>query len=125
MKTALASALLALFVSLSSFADHGMAPFQSSVVAFPSTMKLDVVVQKPVGSNVTIRLIDHLGSIQATQKLTRHENALRTRFDISDLADGIYQVVVTDGTTTQTQEIHIQTTAPTPIPAPYRTISVS
>lgn len=127
MKTALASVLFAIGVSISTVSlastPRDNAPFQSSVVAFPSTMKVDVIVQNPEGSNVTIRLVDKLGVVQATQKLNKHEKALRTRFDISDLADGVYHIVVTDGASTQTQEINVSTNTPTPVT--YRTISIS
>ncbi|GAB3341055.1 hypothetical protein GCM10027299_54990 [Larkinella ripae] len=126
MKTALASFFFALAISASSVslaANTGdKAPFQSSVVAFPSTMKVDVVVENPNNANVTIRLVDHLGVVQASQKLNKHEKALRTRFDISELADGVYQVVVTDGASTQTQEINVKTQVPAP--TTYRTVSI-
>ncbi|RYG22833.1 MAG: hypothetical protein EOO01_44810 [Chitinophagaceae bacterium] len=129
MKTAFASIVAALLVSASSlsFANSNpntgdQAPFESSVIAFPSTMKIDVVVQNLEGANLTIRLVDHLGNTQATQRLGKHEKALRTRFDISALTDGIYKVVVSDGANTRTQEINISTNVPTP--TTYRTVSI-
>ncbi|GAB3260421.1 hypothetical protein GCM10027347_24690 [Larkinella harenae] len=124
MKTTLASLLFAVCISVSSasFAAE-KTPFHSSVIAFPSTMKLDVIIENPQGSNVIIRLVDQAGIVQATQKVTKNEKALRTRFDISALSDGVYHVVVTDGASTQTQEVNISTNVPTP--AVYRTISVS
>ncbi|GAB3891562.1 hypothetical protein GCM10028803_03500 [Larkinella knui] len=129
MKTAFASLFIAFAISASSvsFASttgktDDSAPFQSSVVAFPSSMKIDVVVENMENAHVTIRLIDRLGVTQATQWLNKHEKAVRTRFDISGLTDGVYTIVVSDGATTQTKEINISTNVPTP--APYRTVSI-
>jgi hypothetical protein len=129
MKTVIASLFIALAISASSasFANTttntgDKAPFQSSVIAFPDHMKIDVVVQHLEGSNVTIRLVDQLGITQATQWLNKHEKAFRTRFDVSGLSDGIYKVIVSDGTNTQTQEVNISTNVPTPVT--YRTISI-
>ncbi|KAA9349363.1 hypothetical protein [Larkinella humicola] len=129
MKTAFASIVAALLVSASSLSFANItpkpgdqAPFETSVIAFPSTMKIDVVVQNLEGTNLTIRLVDHLGITQATQRLSKHEKALRTRFDISALTDGIYKVVVSDGANTRTQEINISTNVPTP--TTYRTVSI-
>jgi hypothetical protein len=129
MKTAFASLVIALFISASSASFAGNvpttsddAPFQSSVIAFPAHMKIDVVVKNLEGSSLTIRLVDKLGITQATQWLNKHEKAFRTRFDISALSDGVYKVIVSDGANTQTQEINISTNVP--VPVTNRTISI-
>lgn len=127
MKTVLAS-FIALFLSATTVGFAGntvgeKAPFQSSVIALPSHMKIDVVVQNQQDASLTIRLVDQLGITQATKKLGKDTKTFRTRFDISALSDGIYRVIVSDGTNTQTQEINLATHVPTP--AVYRTISVS
>ncbi|RRB02536.1 hypothetical protein [Larkinella rosea] len=127
MKTAIASLFIAFCVSTASFATpatatEDKAPFETSVIAFPAHMKLDVVVQNLEGANLTIRIVNEAGITQATQWLNKHEKAFRTRFDISSLSDGIYKVIVTDGATTKTQEINISTNVPTPVT--NRTISI-
>lgn len=128
MKTVIASLFIALCVSTASFAGNTAnptdenAPFETSVIAFPAHMKLDVIVQNLEGANLTIRIVNEAGVTQATQWLNKHEKALRTRFDISALSDGIYKVIVTDGATTKTQEINISTNIPTPVT--NRTISI-
>jgi hypothetical protein len=129
MKTALTSVVAALLISASSlsFANSNpgtgdQAPFETSVIAFPSAMKIDVVVQNLEGANLTIRLVDQKGITQATQRVGKHEKALRTRFDIRALTDGLYKVVVSDGANTRTQEVNITTNEPTP--TTYRTVSI-
>lgn len=131
MKTAIASLFIALCVSSASFAGNtpnpnpteGKVPFETSVIAFPDRMKLDVVVQNLEGANLTIRIVNEAGITQATQWLTKHEKAFRTRFDISGLNDGVYKVIVSDGANTKTQEINISTNVPTPVT--NRSISIS
>ncbi|MGA0560724.1 hypothetical protein ACO2Q8_28925 [Larkinella sp. VNQ87] len=85
-------------------------------------MKVDVVVQNLEGSKITVRLVDQSGITQATQYLSKDEKAIRTRFDISGLPDGLYRVVVSDGKNTQTRAINLATHVPTPVS--FRTISV-
>src|SRR5690606_32203384 len=113
MKTAFASLLIALSISASSIGfartTGDKIPFQADITAYPTTLKVDVVVENMEGVPVTIRLVDKLGITQATQRLNKNEKASRTRFDLSALNDGIYRVVVSDGVTTKTQEIHIST----------------
>ncbi|MRS62396.1 hypothetical protein [Larkinella terrae] len=128
MKTVIASLLIAFCASTASFAGtttnptDDKVPFETSVIAFPAHMKLDVIVQNLEGANLTIRLVNEAGITQASQWLNKHEKAFRTRFDISALSDGVYKIIVTDGANTKTQEINISTNVPTPVT--NRTISI-
>ncbi len=118
MKTAFASLLFALTLGTSSasFAqdqpDPSPASFQTKLYALEGVGIVDVVVANPDAKRLTVRLLDERGVTMASQPLTQTKAATRTRFDISDLRDGVYHVEVSDGSNKQTEEINLTTSAP-------------
>lgn len=103
--TILLSATFSLLLSLSSFAgttkpeNNNTAPESNNQIAVTSFVsgKIDVTIKKSEGKNSLIRLIDQTGRTLATVNVKNDEDT-RTRFDLSNLTDGKYEVVITDGT---------------------------
>lgn len=99
------SAAFSLVLSLSSFAgtskleENTTAPESNNQISVTSFVpgKIDVTVKKSEGKNRLIRLVDQTGRTLATVNVKNDEDT-RTRFDLSNLNDGEYEVVITDGT---------------------------
>ncbi|MBE9461618.1 DUF3244 domain-containing protein [Dyadobacter subterraneus] len=99
------TAACALMLSLSSIAgttkhsDKTTSPESENQVAVTSFVsgKIDVTIKKSEGKTLLIRLTDETGKTLASVTVKNDEDT-RTRFDLSNLTDGEYQVVVTDGT---------------------------
>jgi len=103
--TLLLSAALSLLLSVNSFAGTTKFPDRSAeqesnskiaVTSFVSG-KIDVTIKKSEGKNMIIRLTDQTGKTLASVTVKNDEDT-RTRFDLSNLTDGDYEVVITDGT---------------------------
>jgi hypothetical protein len=116
MKTLIASLLLALIVSTSSLTyattPNSTLPIEASVIVRPQIMKLDIITQASDYNYITIRLRDAQGHTLIKTKVNKSEKASLSRFDVSNLADGIYQVEISDGTSKQIKEFAIETTIP-------------
>ncbi|MFC5410742.1 T9SS type A sorting domain-containing protein [Larkinella bovis] len=126
MKTLNTSLLLTLLglISSASFAQDGTLSMPYSDERMQTTVlplknsRFEVTVRNAEGKNSLIRLIDKDGKVLVRKPIT--SNA-RIRFNIAALPDGIYQVVVTEGTTTYTKDIFLDTTTS----VAYRTITLS
>ncbi|GLU51269.1 hypothetical protein Dfri01_07300 [Dyadobacter frigoris] len=103
-------------LSLSSFAgttkseDNNTAPDSNNQIAVTSFVsgKIDVTIKKSEGKNRLIRLIDQTGKTLASVTVKNDEDT-RTRFDLSNLTDGDYVVIITDGTTKFIKPITLNT----------------
>ena len=121
MKNLFAALLVTLTVSTSSVsfaaaktADKGKTEQTVSTFATVSQVlmsKLDVVVEKDANPKTTIRLTDFSGRNLATKKMSDTETATRVRFDLAQLADGVYYVKVWNGENTQVQKFELKTAA--------------
>ncbi len=126
MKTLIASAIISFFtfVSFSSFAasyhsNPGNSTETSKVyVQALNTGKVDVTVVKRAGENLAIEVLDKEGHVLVNKTLEKDESLSRTRFDLNQLPDGTYQIVVGEGTSKQIKEIVIDTT----VSASFRTV---
>jgi hypothetical protein len=119
MKTLICSIIFAAAVTLSS---AGFAQTNSRSVTTQTqdektqlfiqsldTGKVDVTVQKPENENVRIQLLDSQG-IQLASKMISKKNAIsRTRFDLNALPDGVYKIVIGDGSTRQVKDVILDT----------------
>lgn len=118
MKTFLSSVLVALTVSASTvtFANNDNEKASSSyhVGLYPSieAAKINVMVAKEKGTVLDVLLLDKQGVVLATHRLSKNETSTRTRFDMNELRDGVYTIVVSDGSSKVTKEVNLQTTKP-------------
>ncbi|PSR57000.1 hypothetical protein AHMF7605_27695 [Adhaeribacter arboris] len=79
------------------------APATDLAVTFGHLQKsnLDVMVASVINARMTIRLYDATEKNIATKTLAKNDKGTLVRFDLTVLANGVYQVKVTDGKTTQ------------------------
>jgi hypothetical protein len=74
--------------------------------------KLRLAVDKQSGGVVEIRLTNSVGKEFFVQKIGKYQRRARIRFDVSELPDGAYEVVLTNGTTTFTNHLTLATQLP-------------
>jgi hypothetical protein len=126
MKTLFASLIIALTVSASSLtfarSSSDTLPLETSVVVRSQAMKIDVITPAGIQENIVIRLKDADGRTLIKKFVEQSEKASLSRFDLSNLADGVYKVEISDGTNKQVKEFTIHTTFPTV--AVQRTVSL-
>jgi hypothetical protein len=58
---------------------------------------------------VVVRLTNSAGTEVFAQQIGKRQQAARLRLDVSALTDGIYNVVITNGVDTTTQEVKLST----------------
>ncbi|WP_234733914.1 T9SS type A sorting domain-containing protein [Tellurirhabdus bombi] len=117
MKSLITSLLLAFAVTTASVAaDNTTKPngpakasLKTAVFSNPTADKLHVIVDKSQGYTAKIRLINAKGHTLYVQNLAKKEQIAHTKFDVSNLADGTYQVEITDGTNKEVKEITLKT----------------
>ena len=83
--------------------------------------KLSIALDKEKGGTVSISMRSADGRILYSQHLGKNDQTYRTRLNLSQLEDGVYQVEITNGVETTTQRVTISTKQPD---APDRLISV-
>jgi hypothetical protein len=113
MKTRITSLLLA--VAASSFANpitEPAASFQSSVYV-SANRQIRVAVDKQNSHSVEVKLLDERGHLVVNRLIAKKQNQFRGRFDVNELPDGHYRLVITDGSAVETRQIDLTTTAPT------------
>ncbi|QHT68285.1 hypothetical protein GXP67_17390 [Rhodocytophaga rosea] len=117
MKTLFASLFIALTVSASSLtfahSSSDPLPLDAAVVVRAQDMKIDVITQAGTQENIVIRLKDADGHTLTKTTVEQSEKASLSRFDVSNLSDGVYKVEISDGITKQVKDFTIQTTIPT------------
>ncbi|MEO6684860.1 MAG: T9SS type A sorting domain-containing protein [Dyadobacter sp.] len=104
------SAAFSLLLSVSSFAGITKSTETENQIAVTSFVsgKIDVMIKKSDGKNRSIRVMDENGNTLVSITVKNYEDT-RTRFDLSNLTDGEYQVVITDGTTKVIKPITLDT----------------
>ncbi|RAJ96050.1 putative secreted protein (Por secretion system target) [Larkinella arboricola] len=118
MKTFISSVLVALALSASTatFANSDNEKKANSyhVGLYPSvqTAKVNVMVAKEKGTALDVLLLDGQGTVLATHRLAKNETSTRTRFDLNQLQDGTYTVVVSDGSSKIIKDFNLQTKKP-------------
>ncbi|GAB3908789.1 hypothetical protein GCM10028803_45090 [Larkinella knui] len=87
-------------------------------VAYQSSLYTDargmirLAVDKQAGGAVEIRLVNTAGKEFFVQRVGKHQQKARIRFDVSGLPDGAYQVVLTNGVTTFASNVVLTTQQP-------------
>ncbi|SFD90604.1 hypothetical protein [Spirosoma endophyticum] len=132
MKTFIKPLLVAFtlsFVTLSaSFAETNPIGRTTGVASYKTGIyttiegKLNVAVNKETGGAVDIRLKKADGKVVYTQHLGKNETAYRVRLSLDELEDGVYQLEITNGVETTTQNVTVATKQPT---TPSRIVAVN
>jgi hypothetical protein len=83
--------------------------------------KLNIALDKGKGGTVSINLKGADGRLLYSRHLGKNDQIYRTRLNLNQLEDGVYQVEITNGVETTTQSVTISTQQPT---MPDRLISI-
>ncbi|WP_018620926.1 hypothetical protein [Spirosoma luteum] len=83
--------------------------------------KLSIALDKEKGGTVSISLKGADGRLLYSQHLGKNEQIYRTRLNLNQLEDGVYQVEITNGVETTTQSVIISTQQPA---TPNRLVSI-
>jgi hypothetical protein len=120
MKTLIASVFLtcSLALSLPGFAQSETATSHATGeetatrfwVASKANGKIDVSVVK-ADKEVSVNVVDQFGHTLASKTIKKSDSATRTRFDLSQLPDGPYKVVLIDGKDKAVKTIELNTQA--------------
>ena len=131
MKTLIKSLALALTLgiatSAASFAETNPGGRPSTEAAYQSAIyttnsgKLSIALDKPTGNAVDIRFKSTNGDVLYSKHLGKRANQYRTRLNLSDLPDGVYQVEITSGVEKTMHSVTISTQQPE---APSRVIAM-
>lgn len=118
MKTLIASVLLTASLALSStgYAKSGTATFTPRAeevetrfwVVTTTNGKIEVNVIK-AEKEVSVNVIDQFGHTLASKTIEKEDAATRTKFDLSQLPDGAYKVVLIDGKHKEVKNIELNT----------------
>lgn len=116
MKTLIASVLLTVSMAVSS---NGFAQTNSASAAQNDDTKfsvvtgkngkIDVTVVKSDGKTVSVKVVDKSGHTLASKMISKGNEATRTRFDLNQLPDGAYQVILIEGDNQQVKDIELNT----------------
>ena len=126
MNTFVASLLLLIAVSTTTFAIPGpgtnkknrstkLVHYKMGTFLIADKAKLRVNVDKELGGEVYIQLIDSKGQMYFSQTLESTEAGARLSLDLSDLKDGNYILKVSNGLEMEVRDVTITTPVPTPI----------
>lgn len=114
MKTVIASLLLSVLVSGASFAtDNNPATLPSAVYPSSNATTVNVIVNQSTERNTAVRLLDQNGLVLAQQFIGKSSKATMTRFNLSQLKDGVYQVEIVSGQSKEVKQIQLTTNQPT------------
>ena len=112
-------------MTTAAFADPATSPnapasFQSSVYVSASH-DIRVAVDKEKSHIVQVKILNEQGRLISSQSINKKTSHYRARFDVNELPDGHYQLVITDGTAVETHALDLTTQTPTTV---SRAISV-
>lgn len=119
MKTLLTTLLVAASFTLTSFsttqAETGPTRKPTQVASYQSGMyttaegKLNIALDKQTGGAIDVRLVNQEGKILYDQQIGKHKTTARLRLDLSELPDGAYQLVISNGRDVTTKAVTILT----------------
>lgn len=118
VKSLLVAFTLGLVSSASSFAEDTPGIRPAAVASYKTgiystvTGQLNVALDKETGSTVDISLKNEDGTVLYTKHLGKNERNYRVRLNLSELADGTYQLAITNGVETTTQAVTLRTNYP-------------
>lgn len=90
-----------------------LAHYQAGAYLAAAGTKLRVNVDKQVGGQVTIQLLDAQSKVYYEQTMSPLETTVRLSLDIADLNDGDFRLKVSNGLDVVVREIKISTPKPT------------
>ena len=114
MKTLIASLFLTASLAFSSvgYAQSGVATAEGVETRFwvvtTTNGKIEVNVIK-AEKEVSVNVLDQFGHTLASKTIDKDDAATRTRFDLSQLPDGSYKVVLIDGKHKEVKNIELNT----------------
>ncbi|SOD78716.1 hypothetical protein [Spirosoma fluviale] len=114
MKTLATSLLIAAILTFSAtgFAQdsHSATTAQKTPLTIQPTQngKVDVVLGKTDG-HLSIDVVDKQGRTLSHRVVYKQDSNTRIRFDLSELPDGVYELIVTEGANRQTNAIVLNT----------------
>ncbi|GAB4035422.1 hypothetical protein [Spirosoma gilvum] len=122
MNTLLKTLILTAVVSFSSFAEPGKQPSKKD---HPTKLaryqvgtyitvkqKLRINIDKQLGGEVSIKLIDSKGNLYFDQTLTPVDTIARLSLNLDDLNEGDYQLKISNGLEMEVRDIKISTQQP-------------
>ena len=122
MKTLIKSLALALslavITSAATFAQSNPASNANYAASYKTGIytsksgNLHIALDKNTGSTVDIRLANAEGRVLFSQHLGKNDQVYRTRLNLNELEDGIYELEITDGTDVTAQTVTIVTKFP-------------
>lgn len=71
--------------------------------------KLSIALDKQTGGTVAVRFVNQTGQVLFDQQIGKRQTTARLRLDLSDLPDGAYQVVISNGKDVTTHAVTIST----------------
>ncbi|GAB3331627.1 hypothetical protein GCM10027299_37450 [Larkinella ripae] len=74
--------------------------------------KLQIAINKEIGGAVVVSLKNRAGAELFVQEIGKRQAAARLRLDVSNLPDGIYQVIVSNGVEETTQTVTLGSPQP-------------
>ncbi|QIP12569.1 T9SS type A sorting domain-containing protein [Spirosoma aureum] len=128
IKPLLLTLSLGILTSLTSFSEAKPIGRPTGAVAYKAGVyttvngKLNIALDKETGGTVDIRLKNAQGAVLYSQHLNKNESQYRTRLNLSDLPDGVYQVEITNGVETTTHNITLSTQQPS---TPSRVVALN
>lgn len=118
MKTITKTLALALTAAVLSFSTVSAKPiirptapaaYKVGMYFSEKTTTLNVMVEKQSGNSVTIRVKNNEGQTLATQNVKGKGERYWSKFNLSELADGTYQVEITNGQDVTVKEVKLST----------------
>ncbi|GAB3994404.1 hypothetical protein GCM10028807_32130 [Spirosoma daeguense] len=74
--------------------------------------KLNIALNKEVGGTVSINFKNNNGKVLFSEQLGKNQTTYRTRLNLDELPDGVYQVEITNGVDTKMHTVTIKTEKP-------------
>ena len=115
MKTLISTLALALSLATVTIAQTNVVDQPTNVARYESGIyttaagKLQVSVDKQTGGTMAVSFKDANGTVLFTRQIAKGETQYRTRFDLSQLTDGTYELELTNGVDVTRQTVVIAT----------------
>jgi hypothetical protein len=106
-ETAHASASL----PISSTVEPQKSSFQVGMYRVINSLNMNVLIEKSGTDPVTVKLLDHRGRVLYTDILGKKQHQYARMLNFSELGDGEYSVVVSNGKEEVVKEVRLSTTA--------------
>lgn len=71
--------------------------------------KIDVCISKSENTKLKIQVKDAAGVLLVTKLISKNVASNRTRFDLSALPDGLYQIIVLEGSNSEVKHVIMNT----------------